>query len=103
MTLRGLTKIFPDLIFTDCNQVPKLLRSPFVTQHFNAIQVMLHMVVWIYNDPSGTPFANRFNESFLFSSRNKVIKRSKRPVAIAAQLGIGMQRIIKKLIFQADG
>src|SRR5690606_21173877 len=96
------TEIFPILVFASGYQLSVLFRSAYVFHYFQAVEIMLHLVVWVDYHAPFVPFAYWFQESVLFFSSDQIVKGSQGSVALFAHFCIGMFLVIEDLIFQAN-
>ena len=73
MPLRCFPEIFPDLIFTDSDQVPVSWGAPFIFQYFHTIQIVLYVVIGIDDDAARIPLPDGVNEALLLICRDQVV------------------------------
>src|SRR5579863_8675424 len=103
MTLGGLAKILPDLVFADGDQVLEGGRAALVFQYFYPVEIMYDMVVGIDDDATRVPLTDGPKDAFWLIGGDEVIEAGEGAVAVASQLGVGMKAVVEQLIFEADG
>ena len=73
MPLWRFTEFVPDLILADGDEISECLRAAFVFQHLYAIEIMLHMIIGIDDDPAGIPLSHGVDESSLLVRGDQVV------------------------------
>ena len=76
-------------------------RAAIIFQNFFAVEPMLDVRA-ARNDARLIPFTGRIH-LLVWIARNQIVKRAKFAVAVAAKFCVGMIRVVKNLIFKADG
>ena len=102
MSLFSFAEVFPDHIFADGDKVFIGLGTSFVFQHFDAIEVMLHVIIGVDDDATGIPLSDGSDDTFWFVRGDQVVKAGQRTVSISSQFGVGVERVVEQLVFEAD-
>ena len=104
--LRRAELLAPHDVFAAFHQGIEERGKAVVFQHFEAVEVVLHVVVGVDNDTALVPFAGRTHCPAAvvgFVGGDEVVQRGEGAVARCAEFGVGVPGIVEDLEFEADG
>src|ERR1700722_8176373 len=74
MAFGCFSKIIPDLVFADSNEIFIGLGPSFVFQHLYAVEVMLHVVIGVDDNTAGVPLSDGPDNTFWLVRGDQVVK-----------------------------